>query len=357
MARELVLILSDFFLRDTEAPDPTCASGVLPRLPALEAILAEAHREQRVGGWRRSAAQRFGEPGLAALAPAAVGALAWLGAPPEPQRRVWFATPVHYFAGLDSLRLHPSGLLPLSSEQRVLLATDFERVFADSPWHLHAGSGRELLLSGPLLDADGEDPARFLGADPSGGLPRGAQAATLRRLAVEMEMWLHEHPLNQERLARRELPVNGLWLWGARPFAAASEPSVSAHPPRLGLASARLFGHDSYLEALWELSGRGASLPVPARFEDMAVENDASSESQVQVVLHPLQDPHGLNAALQGLEERWLVPALAALRARELQSLELLVGDRRHRVRRWHLSRWRPRQLWRKRAPWWEGLH
>ncbi len=359
MAHQLILILSDFFPADRDRSAPS-SEGNLPRLPALEAILNDAHRELLPDGWRRSIAQRFADPRLTALPLAAVSALASMDPPPGAQQRVWFATPVHYFAGIDSLRLHPSGLLSLPLAQQQRLVSEFAHTFEDSPWRLHAAGGRELLLSGPALDADGEDPARFLGADPGAGLPRGAQAATLRRLAVEMEMWLHEHPLNQERIARRELPVSGLWLWGARPGSPVSNQRAEA-AQRLGTShpvpSVRLFGQDSYIGALWKLGGGDEALPEPGSFREMAVESAASSRARAQLVLHPLEDPQGPGAALQRLEAHWLVPALAALRSGELQDFELLLGDSRYRVRRWHLARWRPRRLWRTAAPWWEWLH
>ncbi len=138
-----------------------------------------------------------------------------LALPPVRHPQYWLATPVHCFAGLDSVQLHPAGLLELPPQTQAALAAEFSAVFADTPWRLHATGKRELLLSGVTLAASAEDPAVSIGADLRQGLPRGADAATLRRLGVEIEMWLHEHRINRERQARGELPVSGLWLWGA----------------------------------------------------------------------------------------------------------------------------------------------
>jgi len=124
---------------------------------------------------------------------------------------------------------------------------------------LHATGKRELLLSGATLAASAADPAMSIGADLRDGLPRGPEAATLRRLGVEIEMWLHENRINRERQSRGELPVSGLWLWGATtqsaPDSGARRPI--APPSRSGPLPqhARLFGEDAYMESLWRLRG------------------------------------------------------------------------------------------------------
>jgi hypothetical protein len=252
---------------------------------------------------------------------------------------VWLATPVHYFAGLDSVHLHPGGLLWLERPEQQRLVEDFARVFADSPWQLRSLGQRELLLSGPAIQASGADPAHYAGSDPSGGLPRGEGAATLRRLGAEMEMWLYEHPLNLQRRERGELPVTTLWLWGAE-----AAPAVAPGAGALA-ATARLYGRDSYAEALWQLQG-GAAAALPAAFDPALISAHTDS-----VFLYSLLQPQGLTAALEQLERQWLPGALHALAARRVSVLRLLVGARAYGLR-W-LGRAR---IWRARVPWWETL-
>ena len=338
MASELIMVLSDFFPRG-DAADPDSA---LPRLPALETLLATARSDPLPQGWRSRFATRFGAPELAALAPAAAAALAWLNSPAQPPTQYWFATPVHYFAGLDSVHLHPAGLLQLSCAAQVALVADFRAVFGAAPWRLHSIGRRELLLSGAPLAASAEDPAQFVGRDLGAGLPRGAAAATLRRLGVEIEMWLHEHPINLQRQASGELPVSALWLWGAL------LPSARGDADRAvatSLASSRLYGQDAYAEALWRMRG-GRTEPLPEHFETAL-----RSGADTHVVLYPTIGADGLSGALQRLEQRWLSPALQALRARKLSAIELLAGSRCYRLRWLNLAR-----FWRARSPWWEPL-
>jgi hypothetical protein len=335
MAAELILILRDFF-----APgDPVATDAERPRLQALETLLATARRDPLMDGWRAEFAARFSDPSDVGLSPAAVVAHAGLAAELLPETRYWLATPVHYFAGLDSVQLHPAGLLELERDAQSALASDFNAVFGEARWRLLVTGRRELVLAGPALQADGEDPARFLGSQLDGAQPRGPGAPELRRLAVEIEMWLHEHPLNQRRENSGQPPISGLWLWGAEPLRAVgrvSDPSARA--------GERLYGQDTFAEALWQRRG-GSSVPLPARWS-------ARHESgKLHVVLYPAAGADGVGPALERLERDWLAPALAALRAGAVAAVELLAGAYVYRLRRLGLAR-----FWRARAPWHEAL-
>ena len=188
--------------------------------------------------------------------------------------------------------------------------------------------------------------AALLGAGASAGLsPRGAQAATLRRLGVEIEMWLHEHRINQQRRAHGDLPVSTLWFWGAARGTDVHAVADRAIAPATPRNPDHLYGRDAYAQALWQLRGRPGE-PLPSGFQELA--DRASSR---HIVLIPTLLDEGLTAVLQRLEERWLAPALRALRSRELASIGLLAAARYYRLRRWQLAR-----FWRARLPWWEQL-
>jgi len=163
-----------------------------------------------------------------------------------------------------------------------------------------------------------------------------------------MEMWLYEHPLNLERRSRGELPVTTLWLWGAEATSATAPPfSASAAPAAPGApeAPARLYGRDTYAEALWRLQG-GAAEPLPAAFDAALISPHADS-----VFLYPLLQPDGLTAAFVQLEQRWLPGALRAVGERRVSVLRLAIGARAYSLRRLDRAR-----FWRARTPWWERL-
>ena len=158
-------------------------------------------------------------------------------------------------------------------------------------------------------------------------------------------MWLHEHRINRERQARGELPVSGLWLWGATPPAAPDPPARS--PPTAPLPrSARLFGEDAYVEALWRLRG-SSTAPLPDGFAQSPLPTGAA-----RVVLYPTVGAEGPLRAFEQLEQRWLAPALQALRTRRLSSFDIC-WPARSRI---GSARWRLARFWRPRSPWWQTL-
>jgi hypothetical protein len=338
----------------------------LPRLPALELWLAQAQRSALPDGWRPWL--------LDALLPACAGggqasaaevAAAALPAGQQPAAvQPWLATPVHFVAGLDTIRLHPAGLLRLTGAEQQALAHDFARVFSGSGWSLLAGERRELLLFGPAAtQVRVGDPARWLGGDPAEGLPAGNGAAALRRLGAELEMWLHEHVVNRAREARGELPVSALWLWGGRAPPAVARPG-GAQPATLQPARAtRLHGADLMLDGLAQRLGQPrpglpaalVQLPAVARLPAAVlpprVPQTAGTADEL-VVLAGGAVPD--LALLQGLERDWFAPAWQQWRAGRWQSLRLVCGTRAYEVRGARLARlWRS---WGTQAPWWQVL-
>jgi hypothetical protein len=206
-------------------------------------------------------------------------------------------------------------------------------VFAGGGWRLQATGSRELLLLGPALEADGGDPAEFLGSKLTRGQSGGAESEQLRRLGVEIEMWLHQHALNGRRQTCGALPVSGLWLWGSRPL-----PSGRRARAAGGGALPLLQGRDSVAEALWRLLGAAAAT-LPGQFA-------TAPAAPSRVVLYPADA-----ADFERFESDWLAPALQALRSRALDGIELLAGRHAFRLRRLALAR-----FWRTRAPWQEAL-
>src|SRR5580704_17616569 len=118
MASELILVLRDFSAPGT-AP---VRDASLPRLPALELLLARAQRTPLPQGWRDHLRRRFAATPELALMPAAVAARDINVSTDGVDRQYWLATPVHCFAGLDNVQLHPAGLLELPAPTQSELA-------------------------------------------------------------------------------------------------------------------------------------------------------------------------------------------------------------------------------------------
>ncbi len=165
-------------------------------------------------------------------------------------------------------------------------------------------------------------PAQALhGHRPDTFLPAGDAATGHRRLVSEVEMALHGHPLNAEREAAGERPVNSLWFWGGGTVPAATTLPL---PP--------LFADDAVLQGYW-LSGTGVGAAWPGTIAGCL---DASVAGFAAVV--PATDDPALLESLLG-ELR------AALAAGRLGRLVLWFRDGlRADVRRAH-----GRRVWRLR--------
>jgi hypothetical protein len=312
---------------------------------------------------------------------------------------LWLATPVHLVAGLASVHLDARGLLRVDLDARRTLARDFNTVFAQSAFRLEALPSAGFLLSGPRLDEpDAIEPARILGASVTEVLPAASTAPTLRRLLAEIEMWLHEHPVNMDRMRRGRLPVTALWLWGggvaragvdcgierslsaahatdAVPASFAQGASVAA----TGMPSHDsdvAFGDDPYLHGLWRMSGRHARA-LPTRFEDVlgnaagrsdaceSVRGGVRSSGRAGSTAHSRKLPaqravlvlelsryfdaqrNGtIREALAELDRHWIAGALDALRRRDIARVTLIAND--HRLTLGSRDHWK---LWRVPRP------
>ena len=69
--------------------------------------------------------------------------------------------------------------------------------------------------------------AQVAGRNLRSFMPQGDDALRWHKIFNEIQMLFHEHPVNEARAARGELPINSVWIWGggkaveklARPFA------------------------------------------------------------------------------------------------------------------------------------------
>jgi hypothetical protein len=126
------------------------------------------------------------------------------------------ADPAWVQPDMTGARLLACGQLQLDMDEAQALAEPLQPVFADAGmallvstpdrWHVQLPPGLAL----PRFDA----PEQAMGEDLSQHLPAGAEGRPWRILLNEVQVLLHQHPLNARRRARGLAPVNSLWLWG-----------------------------------------------------------------------------------------------------------------------------------------------
>jgi hypothetical protein len=309
--RELVMVITDLYA----AADASAGqSAGAPPLPGLAQAARFATRSPLARGWRDWLLRHMGHPELASVAPANLAAAA---APPAraPLRSQWIATPVYLQAGLSRVHLDPRGVLRLPAATLAHLAASFAHTFAGAGLELlPLRSGEFLLRAQDIPALETPEPERCAGAEIAGNLARGEAAAALHRTGAEIEMWLHAQG--------GAAGTNSLWLWGAA-GAALAPPPVPARGHTW-----RAFGADACLDGLMALEGARCE-PLP---RDLAALLQSEAAADVVLALRVAEElqtemPVSLTEGLARLDQRFIAPAVAALRAGRIGRLVLIAND------------------------------
>jgi len=278
-------------------------------------LTREAQTDELLARITRATGLPYPEQGL--------GALRFWGQTGErPTAWIAAADPVYLEPRLDFLWLHavaedaisPADLGGLIDHLQQTLGEDQRAGFT------RLGAYSYLRSSKALATAD-VSAAAVDQCNPGDYLPRGSASGAYRNLLSEIEMALHEHEINERRVANGQQPVNSLWIWGG----GAAPPVVSRQQPPL-------FTDDPLLLGYWA----SASAPASAWPGDIAGCLDSASDGFVAVVPPHQHDAESLPGILATLRR--------ALRAGRVSQLTLLFGDGlQARIRRSHACR-----LWRR---------
>ncbi|MFO8025628.1 MAG: hypothetical protein R6U90_10795, partial [Thiohalophilus sp.] len=156
-----------------------------------------------------------------------------------------------------------------------------------------------------------------------------------RRLMNEVQMLLHDHPVNQQRAAEGRLTVNSLWLWGG-----------GHKPHKSAVRWQQVYTDDWLLDALARFH-HVSSEDLPVSAETLLQECRGEILLDIEDCVQPLrqQDPFVWVTAVQQFKILWLQPLLAGLQKKRFQRLTLLPADgKRYVFTRRILRRW-----WRRR--------
>ncbi len=135
----------------------------------------------------------------------------------DAEEKVWLrADPAWMRADMSTARMFAHGELGLSPVQIAALTPDLVELFAEHGLAFDAPTATRWYLACPdsLTIPDFADPDDALGDDLRLHALPGSEGKFWRVLANDIQVLLHNHPVNQNRVARGAAPVNGLWLWG-----------------------------------------------------------------------------------------------------------------------------------------------
>lgn len=234
------------------------------------------------------------------------------------------AQPIHFAAGLDRLTTVPlRGAARMSAAEREALSPTLVDHLQSTGIQLHDGAdGEWLLRSEEPLQVQTVTP-EFAAANPHAEiLPRGRDASGLRRLMTEMQMLLHEHPVNTQRQARGLPVLNAIWVHGEGILSDVTAKSLPA-----------ACGDDVYLRGIYRLHDQ----PVNNEPVDAATLLARVGGPTVAIIDAP---------DLAQLEAKWLAPLSRALLSGAIAKLTVLFDEWRVDTDRAALFK-----LWRRELP------
>jgi hypothetical protein len=292
------------------------------RLPSLELLLGRGRRSDGDSlSAERWLLQAFG----CGDAPLAAGALTLLA---DSETAVgdgaadasWIrADPIHLRPGADGFLLVPSAAFAISREEAESLAeainVHFASVLTVYPLRPERWCARLAALAAPQAAA----PLELAGRSVNPNLPRGSEAKRWHAILNEIQMLLHDHPVNRAREARGEPALNSIWLWGGGP------------PPREAKSRWRSVAADDPIAlGLARLAGTPRTPLPPGAREWLA---RLPHEGRELIVLDALRAPLALGdeaafaGGLQALEALWFAPLLQALRHGRIGMLTVHVPE------------------------------
>ena len=306
-----------------------------------------------------------------------------------PGDRRWACVqPVHVQVAHDHLMLIDPEMLELAASEADMLLVEARKSVDALGMTLLAPTPRRWYLSGDALGVlMGASPLRATGRSidiwlPHEAAPPRPRSRSWMKLQNEIQMAWHEHPANQAREARRELPVNSVWLHGQgalgmvkRPFGAvfsdacasrglaiASKTPAAMLPESLSdlmaasvLARERMTAVTATGAPSAKVTGPAAPFGLPNGLPDgTAKAGKRSGPTLIELgsLASPFltQDWGGWLARLADIEAAWLTPALQSLEQGDIGEIRLTLcsdtGCVTLGLRRFDLKKfWRRRTL------------
>jgi hypothetical protein len=281
------LFIPDFFSSESAAP--------ASRPAAAETLIARGRRKRKAPVAREAwLFERFGARRQHEWSVAPYTLLADGGAPGAD---FWMrADPVHLNVGRDSLALDGATLDLSCAEAESLVAT-LNRHFGEALAFQAPHPERWYIRFSEAPEVETTPASIARGTAIGDKLPTGKDALRFRTLLNEVQMLLHEHPVNTERETRGVSVVNSVWLWGGG--------ELEAHPVR---PFSVVLAEDPLARGL----ALAAGIPAKTAFSSLP------EQGKALVVIDAQRSAN--------LERDWFAPLLAALEEGRMGMLSLFLG-------------------------------
>jgi len=239
------------------------------------------------------------------------------------REQAWLrADPVHLAISRDNAQLFDSHVVNPTADEMAAVAETINQHFArdgivvtfpDPARGYIATDANNLPQSTPLW--------KMGGANVFDNLPLSKTRTNWRAVSNEIQMLLHEHPVNVRRAEVGTPAINALWIWGGGTLNQAIEANDSAlEPPMFTNVVARLV----------LARGLGIAHQLPVAALPPALDVNALGERSL-VVLHTAtrevraQSRETWPDEVAAIERDWIAPAVVAFDAGQLDRLTILL--------------------------------
>lgn len=262
----------------------------------------------------------------------------------NPHQDYWFrADPVHLRVERDQIILADSGTLSISQVEADKLVAALNRHFETDGLLFYAlRPDRWYLKPSSQPDIQTRLLPDVAGKNINDHLPTGTDGMRWHQLFNEIQMLFHDHPANEAREMRGEMPINSIWLWGG-----GTMPVLPLKP------YSKIWARDALARSL----AHASQTPVAALPENattwLAQSGNAASGLIVLDYLRgagQYSDVYGWQEGLKQLEQAWFTPLLHALKQGKLSSLTLHAGSESH-IQSFHVTSADLWKIWRRIKP------
>ena len=248
-------------------------------------------------------------------------------------RQGWWlrADPVYLQPDRHQAVLLASEALALQPEESHALVENLNAHFAADGWQIQAPHPQRWYIQLPHTEQIHTTPLpHVMGQGINQHLPQGEHRQQWHCRLNEIQMLLHQHPLNHQRMQAGKLPVNSLWLWGEGALPTLASGSFDV-----------VYGDDILLEALAQLT-QTHHAPLAA-FEPDGVKGRCLLLDDACYASVLTRDVFAWLASVAQIQNAYLSPLQARLKQQVVSTVTLLPANgqqyrltRRRRPRWWH---------------------
>jgi hypothetical protein len=218
------------------------------------------------------------------------------------------ADPVHLHIEHDQILLADSRVFKISTDEADRLTGSLNLHFHENAQQIEflpLQPGRWYLRAPDMVPTQTRLLSEAANKNIRNLLPSGPGEATWRSLFNEIQMLLHEHPVNQAREAQGEVPINATWFWGG-----------GTMPTSIASPYTHVWSNDLLSESLARISG-SAHAALPRDANACFQSNVPGRHLAVLDTLHgkaQYGDAYGWRESLKNLEQNWFEPLLRMLK-------------------------------------------